>query len=208
MGCRVVTSCMGNEEHVNELTCSGPTKAGIISAPQKKTKHEFILLRRGHSRRLGRKGWTASSRLSPGLDYFRFVVKYSVKLAGNAASAQCLNVSPPPLRVNDFITISDVSSFQTFTFVLLCSYVASKWWNSLWDDHYEPLVSCFLVYNGQKSGTWGGVGFFVILSPHKSNSFLSIKEGTHSRVLWTVEKPSRAFKTYFTYKVCANLRFP
>lgn len=44
MGCSVVMSYMVKEEHVNEVTCSGPTKAEIISAPIKETKHEVILL--------------------------------------------------------------------------------------------------------------------------------------------------------------------
>lgn len=107
LGCRVVTSCMVNEEHANDLTCSGPTKAAIISAPQKRNKTRVY----SPDMCAQQEDLKKRSRLSPGLDYFRFVVKYSVKLAGNAASLQLFSVSVLPRRLSGSKILSRSMTF-------------------------------------------------------------------------------------------------
>lgn len=192
-----------------------PTKAGIISAPQKRDKTwVYSPDMCAQQEDLKKRSDCVISTVS-WFGLFQMCCQVFCEISWKrciTAAAQCLNVSPPPVRVNNFITDRDVSSFQTFTFMLLCSYANSKWWNSLCGVIMSLwcLVSVFTRDRNQALGEGGGIRFFVILSLHKSNSFNSIKEGPlqrFSRALWTVEKPSRAFKTYFNDNVCANLRF-
>lgn len=187
---------MVNEEHANEVTCGGPKEAGISAPPPKRNRTwVFSPDRAGtHTVSLGgeseKTGLTVSTHPSPGLDYFRCAVKYHINIGGNAALLQLL------------------CNKQCFKYVCIIGQLCHllQRWNSLYHDCYEPLASCFCVHRGcgieirhficlrlPHFCLWRKkkIRFFVILSPHKSNSVHSITEATlqfsrqMSAELWT-----------------------